>query len=198
MIIAGCVLLTVGGWFAYQKYQQARPVYALLQIKEAYENHDLETFKKHVAVGPIVNSAIDQVMEQNIGKTASNPLIEEGMKIADDLLALVKPRVSETIEDQVYQAVKTGKLELDNSGDLAVTSLKEASEPFLEGDYQFEDISSVERSGTNAVVTLKFSSRESIKPFLLKCKMTENNNDWQLTEILNAAELMKLHEETTR
>lgn len=189
-----CVIAGIAVWLGYQKYRDFEPVYALLQIKESYEKHDVELFKKHVAIGSIINSAIDQVMKQNVQPAADNAWVAGGMAVASDLLNLIKPRVSETIEAEVYQAIETGKLELENSGDLAITSLKKASEPFLEGTYRFDSIEDVERSGGEAKVTLKFSPDYSSEPFLLQCRMQKINGEWKLTEILNAAELMKLHE----
>lgn len=192
--IAGSIVLAIGGWFGYQKYQEAQPLYALLQIKNAYESHDLSLFKKHVAIESVVNNAIDQIMAQTISKTTSNPAALDGIQIASNILAFVKPRVVETIGEQVYEAVETGELHLENSGDLAITSLKDASDPFIKGIYKFDEIEDVKREGNEAVITLKFSSPHSSKSFMLKCKMKKTEaDDWQLTEILNTNELMQLH-----
>ncbi|MDJ1504479.1 hypothetical protein [Xanthocytophaga agilis] len=192
--ITGAVLLGVGGWFGYQKYREAQPLFALLQIKDAYETHDLSLFKKHVAIESVVNNAIDQIMAQTISKTTSNQSADNEIKIATDIIAFVKPRLVETIGEQVYKAVETGSLNLENSGDLAITSLKDASGPFMNGSYQFDEIENIEVHDTDALITLRFMpSDRHKKPFLLKCKMSKEEDDWKLVEILNTSELMELH-----
>ncbi len=192
--IVGIGLVVAATWIGYKKYREAEPVIALWQIKEAYDTHDIRLFKKHVAASAVINSAMDQVIKQKMPTAGDNPMVNTGWSVASDLIMLIKPRISETIENQIYQAIETGQLKFENSGDMAVTSLKKASEPFLDGEYRFDKIEAIQREGNEARVTLKFASDTASKPFFLKCKLEKIDGDWKLTEILNAADWMKLAE----
>ena len=109
--IGGVILLVVvalaSWWFLY--YTKT-PTYSLGIVKTAIEQHDTETFKKHVDLDTFIDSAIDDFIasDDKVKEMQNNPL-------AAGLIQMLKPTLIDISKKRIYTIVEKGNDNVDAS-----------------------------------------------------------------------------------
>ena len=92
LLVVLLALVGVGGYY----YWTTTPEYSLQKILTALEEHDVDTFEKHVDIENFVESAIDQFMLQTLSETTDpekSGLESLGNLLGAGLMELMKPKL---------------------------------------------------------------------------------------------------------
>ena len=189
VVLAMLICLIAGGLW-YRNYTRS-PEYSLLKIREAIGQHDVDLFEKHVDVDGVTSSLIDQLMAQMYEEADGQGL---GGALAQGLIGLMKPRLTDVLKEQILNAVETGSFEQESKGqedsgglDLSLTNIVETG-----SGTEFEGIDQITKEGKIAYVGLKLRPKDSKQGTLvLTVKMRDRGGYWQVAELTNAGEIIQ-------
>jgi len=183
------ILIAAGGLW-YWNYTRS-PEYSLLKIREAIGQHDVDLFEKHVDVAGVTSSLIDQLMSQMNEESGAQGL---GGALAQGLIGLMKPRLTDALKEQILNAVETGSFEQESGGqeasadsDFSLTNILESG-----SGTEFEGIDQVTKEGKIAYVGLKLRPKDPKQNtiLILNVKMRDRGGYWQVAELTNADKII--------
>lgn len=177
------IVAIAGWWFLY--YTKT-PTYSLGLVKTAINQHDIETFKKHVDLDTFMDSAIDDFInsDDNVAEMKDNPF-------ASGLLQMLKPTLIDYSKKQIYALVEKGtdegvKNKPQNEGDSGIAN----NMPSV-SNKSFIGIGETKKSGKTATVELKVNDEEIGGEFTFVVAMRElNDGTWQVTKINNLVDYL--------
>ena len=183
------IFLTAGGLW-YWNYTRS-PEYSLLKIREAIGQHDVDLFEKHVDVDGVTSSLIDQLMAQMNEESGAQGL---GGALAQGLIGLMKPRLTDALKEQILNAVETGSFEQESGGQEASADSDFSLINILESGSgtEFEGIDQVTKEGKIAYVGLKLRPKDPKQNMILilNVKMRDRGGYWQVAELTNADKII--------
>ena len=171
------ILSMTGGWFLY--YTKT-PTYSLGIIKTAIEQHDLETFKEHVDIDTLLNSAIDDLIENNDG-------IEKNA-LASGVIKTLKPNMIEEFKKEIYASVEDTSINQKTSKN---TSEVVKDSPLLKKK-TIIGIGNTSKDGKVATVEIKVNDEALGEEFTFLINMREKKDGtWQVIKVSNIIEYIK-------
>jgi hypothetical protein len=175
------IFLGILGYFGYQYYLTQGPTYACMEAFDAYENHDLEEFKRYVNIQSVSLDLAAQSKNKagEYGKKEGNPFAGA---IAYGLLGLMEASLAEAIEGRIIKAVLENEFgKKDSASD---------TEDIMKGKYQSVDVKEgpIQHGKTSINVLMRKRSEEGI----LKIDMQRVNGDWQVVRISNWLDFVEL------
>lgn len=184
------------------------PETALLRITEAVKERDLPKFRRYVDVDMVAermvdvafDSALQEMRAEYEREAKKNPFAQIGNAIGSMFLVLMKPTISTMLKQQAEHWVETGEMKeispLNDGDDAPAISKQKQPEVSLK---QLADrieemprLVSVKIEGKQARATLEFTDEAEQKRIVqLRLREVEGAY-WQLAEIENFKELLKL------
>ena len=170
------IILMTCGWFLY--YTKT-PTYSLGIIKTAIEQHDLETFKEHVDIDTLLNSAIDDLIaNDDIGKNA----------LANGVIKTFKPYMIEEFKKEIYASVEDTSINQKTSKN---TSEVVKDSPLLKKK-TIIGIGNTSKDGKVATVEIKVNDEALGEEFTFLINMREKKDGtWQVIKVSNLIEYIK-------
>lgn len=184
------IIVAIAGWWFL--YFTKTPTYSLGLIKTAIEQQDLETFKKHVDLDTLLDSAIDDFIasDDKVAEMKDNPL-------ASGLIQMLKPTLVDYAKKSIYSHVEKGKTEevkTDNDGTNGIAK----DMPSL-SNKSFIGFGETKKSGKTASVEIKVNDDEIGGEFAFVIGLRElNEGTWQVTKINNLKDYMNAVKEAHR
>lgn len=177
------IVAIAGWWFLY--YTKT-PTYSLGLVKTAINQHDIETFKKHVDLDTFMDSAIDDFInsDDKVAEMKDNPF-------ASGLIQMLKPTLIDYSKKQIYALVEKGtdegvKNQPQNEGASGIAN----NMPSL-SNKSFIGIGETKKNGKTATVELKVNDEEIGGEFTFVVAMRElNDGTWQVTKINNLVDYL--------
>jgi len=196
-IIAFFIIFITGSVY-YWQYTKS-PKYSLLQAKNAFEQHDLDNFKRYVDVEGIANSLIDQLIElvTDKGQSTKDQGVQSIESLYSGVVTLLKPQLSKLATQQIVKLVETGRLEKSQQE----TKPKEPNFLLLNilniwnkiGDKNspFQGIKYIKKEGKIVYVGLIFYYKQYNTELILELKMRDKGDYWQVAEFSNLTNYIK-------
>ena len=172
------IILMTCGWFLY--YTKT-PTYSLGIIKTAIEQHDLETFKEHVDIDTLLNSAIDDLIaNDDIGKNA----------LANGFIKTLKPSLIDEFKKEIYASVEDTDIKNQKSSNADNDEIVKNS-PLLKKK-SFIGIGNTSKNGKVATVELIVNDDAVGGEFTFLINMREKKDGtWQVIKVSNLIEYIK-------
>ena len=178
------IVAIAGWWFLY--YTKT-PTYSLGLVKTAINQHDIETFKKHVDLDTFMDSAIDDFInsDDKVAEMKDNPF-------ASGLLQMLKPTLIDYSKKKIYALVEKGTDEgvqnqpkNEGANDIANNMPSVSNKSFI-------GVGETKKNGKTATVELKVNDEEIGGEFTFVIAMRElNDGTWQVTKINNLTDYLK-------
>lgn len=183
--IVALLAMITAWWFLY--YTKT-PTYSLGIVRKAVQQHDLDTFKKHVDLDTLMDKAIDDLLasDDQYNEMKNNPF-------ATGLIQMLKPTVVDIVKKKVYSVVETGKDSVqstaNNNNEYANGIANNIS---VDNNKTFVGVGKTTKDGKIATVELIVNDEDLGKEFTYVINMRElNDGTWQVTGIENLAEYFK-------
>jgi hypothetical protein len=174
------------------------PPYSLKQLKKAISRDDMLAFDKYVDLDRTADNAIDQIW-QFYGAPASESRksrwIDIRNEIGQSVFSVLKPNLKEIIKKEVYHYIISGKLENVNSqgeGRLASMLMKLAEEKINPENWESQSINYTKIKEDMAFLGLTYYDKSKQANFVVDIKMRNMQGYWQLIEITNIAQILKI------
>lgn len=189
-IIGVIILLAVSvlGW--YFLYFIKTPEYSLRLARDAYTQHNVQDFKKHVDVDSIIGYAYDDFVAVLMEDEKSNDsnLFSGFVGI---MMQGLKPTVISTISGEIYKGVESGNNELlanSKNNDPAQDVTKTSGIQELE----FKSVGESKKDGNNAILPITFTSKELGKDVIFDIMLRKlDDGTWQAFKINNFKDYMR-------
>lgn len=180
------ILLAVGG-FAYYRYYTTTPTYSLLQARAAVADHDATRFRQYVDVASVAGSLVDQVGAQRSLLGMLNP----GSWLAKGLGAALKPALAAGAQKQVEAYIASGSVEEARKVGGSTFSLAGLVGKVVSDSSEFRGVAYENTlPGGQAEVGLKFTQPRYDTTLVVKLRMADAGDHWQVKEIANAGEII--------
>ncbi len=155
-------------------------------------------FDKYVDLDRTADNAIDQIW-QFYGAPASESRksrwIDIRNEIGQSVFSVLKPNLKEIIKKEVYHYIISGKLENVNSqgeGRLASMLMKLAEEKINPENWESQSINYTKIKEDMAFLGLTYYDKSKQANFVVDIKMRNMQGYWQLIEITNIAQILKI------
>lgn len=183
--------------FYYFVYWCNTPLYAVNEVRNSVQNHDVEKFEKYVDLHSVLDKAFEDVImaesKINNDNIASNAF-------AMGILRMIKPAVVDLLVEETKASIANQSTEQkqaaagSNTGrkDPIADAMRNNLEKKLSLDkLKIKDISLQDSKKGQAIVSLIVHHQELNKDFELKLKMLLTENDvWQIKEFTNLTEFI--------
>jgi len=185
-IIIFFLLATAG--IIFRQYTTT-PKYTLLQIKKAFDQHDLTSFEKYVDIEAITNSLIDQFLEKSfeLNRTKDKEKIIT-QSLYKGLIDILKPKLNTIAKDQIADIIETGKFETQKKKEDAKDKKSSFSNTLGRSDKVkniFQGIEYEKKEGKICYVGLKILNEKSNTTSTIDIKMRNKGGYWQVVEVLD-------------
>jgi hypothetical protein len=192
VLVAGAGLLALlagaAGWW----YWTRTPTYSLTQVQEALRTHDLPLFEKHVDVDGLTNSIVDGVIAEMKAPAggSKDPWERAGQALGAGLVQLMRPQIAEEARRNIREYVRTGRTAADHK-------LQKAGKPGQPGHGREEGalavlgaVENVDVQGNVAEADVAAKTAKG-QPVRIRVRMRDMGGYWQVTEIVNAQEVVR-------
>ncbi len=192
------ILIAVSFYFFYWT---KTPQYSLVQIQKAIQNHDIDTFEKHVDLDSLYSKVVDDFIVEGMKK-------EKGgldQTLAAGFIQLFKPTMVSMLKDATVENIKGNKKDSEkgkassktgSGSNEIVSELKDKSNV---SNLSIKDTTVISQEGNIANVKIKVHDKELNKDFDLKIKMSKlESGQWRLKEILNLIEYLQEVDKATK
>ncbi len=180
------LVLAVGG-FAYYRYYTTTPTYSLLQAQRAVSAHDPATFEQYVDVESVAGGLIEQVGQQRGLLSAINP----GSWLVKGLSAALKPALAAGARKQVDTYIATGSVEEARKAGAGKFSLAGVVSKVVSDSSEFKGVAYENiLPGGMAEVGIEFTQPRYDTTLLVKLRLADKGDHWQVKEIANAGEII--------
>jgi hypothetical protein len=184
-IIIIALLMTGAGYYFF--IFMRTPTYAFMQIKKAYETHDVELFKEYVDVDSFCEQTVDDyttwISQSGLADTGTDVWSELGNTIAKGMISLMKPQMVSEMKKGLLDSVESNSLVSPNN---QTYSLKDTISG-LSNLQAFINSNSVSTVKSGKITTLKFTihNDEYNSDLELDLLLRENGNHLQVVKISN-------------
>ena len=206
LFVLGLVAVLVSGFY----YYTTTPIYSVLQIRNAVQDHDVALFEKHVDVDTLFNRLIDDVMTQALSQ-ATNGSNSGWSALGNNALGvgivkMMKPTLVSELKSSTLRYVETGEQVDEGSGAATSTAPAVASDAVrkarLDGmasSFGLEQLQlqnyRVEKQGKVAIMTIPYRNKQLDLPLEMKFTLRDLGGYWQLVQFNNAAEIVSAIEQ---
>lgn len=190
------VIAVFAALFYYFVYWCNTPLYAVNEVRNSVQNHNVEKFEKYVDLHSVFDKAFEDVImaesKINNDNVASNAF-------AMGILRMIKPAVVDLLVEETKASIADQSTEQKNSAgskagkkDPIADAMRNNLEKKLSLDkLKIKDISLQDSSKGQAIVNLVVHHQELNKDFELKLKMLLTEDDvWQIKEFTNLTEFI--------
>ena len=180
------ILLAVGG-FAYYRYYTTTPKYSLLRAAAAVRAHDAPGFNTYVDVESVAGDLLTQVGESSglLGKLNSGSLLLKGLSAA------LKPALAAQAKKQVDAYITTGSVAQAQQAGGSSFSLAGLVGKIVSDSSEFKGVAyETTLPGGMAEVGLEFTQPRYDTTLLVKLRLADLGDHWQVKEITNAGEII--------
>ncbi|SDN81394.1 DUF2939 domain-containing protein [Pseudomonas jinjuensis] len=203
LVAVGLLAAMAGGFY----YYTTTPSYSVLQIRESVESHDVALFEKHVDVDTLFNRLIDDVMAQQLAKSAGGEKDawgKLGSAIGAGMVQMIKPTLVSGLKSSTLQYIETGDLSKQGSPTAGPTlpaggATEKASLHGMAANFGMEEGQvldyQIEQRGKVAMVTVPYRNEELDLPLQMQFTLRDQGGYWQLVQFNNAAELISTIEQ---
>ncbi len=185
----------------YFFYWTKTPQYSLVQIQKAIQNHDIDTFEKHVDLDSLYSKVVDDVIVEGMKK-------EKGgldQTLAAGFIQLLKPTLVSVLKDATVENIKGKKTDGEkgnnsskNSSD-SIAIVSKLQDKSNVSNLSIKDTTVISQEANIANVKIKVHDKELNKDFDLKIKMSKlESGQWRLKEILNLREYLQEVDKATK
>ncbi|MBB5336089.1 hypothetical protein [Pectinatus brassicae] len=174
-------IISAAGYFLYYK---KTPAYSLNLIRKSVQNHDWDTFQKHVDIDQTLSAAIDDVTATQNQKNAS--LLGNGLvkMLKPVIISEVKSKLKSYIENTSSQKDDSDKAKSNDLSSNRMTK-KLTATTGLEVT-EFKGIAYTKKENGTATVGLSLYNKDLDKTFVLDLKMHQlDDGTWQIIKIDN-------------
>jgi len=172
----------------YHYYYKQTPKYSLYQAYNAYEDHDITTFRKYVDIEGLSSNIVDDLIKHSIetAEKSTDEWEEMGQKSAEGLVELLKPTLIDLISKQISELVETGNIEEREKGE-GISNLWRNT---VEDKIKFEGVKYIKKDGKLAFLGLNYYKQEKNSEINIELKMRRIENYWQVATINNLNQLL--------
>ncbi len=191
----GLAVLAIAVFAVAHVLLQPDPRDTVTQIRNAFEQRDVNRFEQYVDVHGVLDDGIDQMADSLASSTTSDsePWAKAATRIGARAMAeQLKPQMLPEMEDEVREFVSAGSWQAaddpDKSGDshLLMYFLHSA----LGTELVYEDCKVVSKWGDSAEVDVHVKSPLKNEPLTVKLKMQMDNGHWRVQAISQLPELL--------
>jgi hypothetical protein len=181
---AAIAIIAIAGFFYYRRVSS--PAYSLLQIKTAYQDHDITLFEKHVDIKTVTNGLLDKSMKEYADNNVPTSNTERlGQTLGKGLANIIRPQMEELWRKQVLALVETGKIGGEDEK-LSLDKIWKKSKSI-----EFKEVKEVSREGKVANIGLVFNHPRFDTTLTLNVLMRDRGSHWQLFDITELFESVK-------
>jgi hypothetical protein len=161
-------------------YWKKQPEYSLQQIQKSVEEHDVDSFNKHVNIDSLVSRSVEQFLNMDNNVDINNEFANMFVK---GIFDAVKPQMVSYLKDKINSYIENGP----NKDDPKKSNNQMTNR--LTSDFSnldFKKISYVKKNGKMSTIGLLMHSNDFTSDVTLELKMKLVNDEyWQVTEISN-------------
>lgn len=183
--------------FYYFVYWCNTPLYAVNEVRDSVQNHNVEKFEKYVDLHSVFDKAFEDVImaesKINNDNVASNAF-------AMGILRMIKPAVVDLLVEEAKASIADQKTEAKPASGTNTAGKKDPIADAMRNNLEkklsldklkIKDISLEDSKNGQAIVNLTVNHKELNKDFELKLKMILNDgNVWQIKEFTNLTEFI--------
>lgn len=206
LYIAAPVLIALLGLCWYFLYFVNTPSYAINKAREAYQKHDLPTFKRYVDTRAVMDSAFDDLLiaEDKINNTK---LFSNSFALG--IVKLLKPTVVDLMERDLENRIisdsskstpnANSKPKREVQDPITEAMEKNMSRRFPADSLTLKDIKISSREKNQAVCTIVVFNKNTNKNHNIELLMHVNNSDeWQVYKTKNLVEFIIENEQAQK
>ena len=190
LLLVLLLALGAGGYYYYRSVKNG-PKGALVSAAAAVQAHDMAAFEKYVDVNSVTGYLADDVAQQGTGLTS---LMPGGSLLMGGALRLLKPALAKAARNEVQRYVETGSMEAAAAAApkrLVNISLAGLASKIVSPESEFKGVNYSREEGDNAYVGLEVTQPKYDTTMVVEVKMRRQGDHWQMTQIMNTAELLK-------
>lgn len=192
IVLVILLLAIIGGVSWYFLYFIKTPVYSLNLVRESVQEHDVETFKKHVDLDNLLNKGFDDIIDAFIASEVDMKENAFAATFAKGLITTMKPALIDEFKENILDSV-SGTSEVssdvsDNKNNDKPTSIdgEKLSEKTGMKSADFKGVEYTKIDGKSAVVGIKIAEANLPNDYILDVKMHElEDGSWKIAEISN-------------
>ena len=191
-----CIVLGAGGYMYYKR----TPTYSLNLIKEAVEQHDFDTFSKHVDTENIISCAYDDLLAAEMDDGGDDDTDNSMKKLEIGFAKMLKPNIVATLNDEIKQFVKNGST-TSNDTQAKQAGEKKAGEKQAGENIKkqvdidnvaFKSVKDSRADGDFTIVGIEVTNKHLNRDFVIELKMLQlDDGTWKITQISNMKALIK-------
>ena len=191
LVVVLSVIAFTGAVF-YWQYTRS-PKYSLWNAKQAFEEHDLASFKKYVDIEGLVSKFVDGFTEKrNAYWKLFEYLIASGSKV--DLKAQITEGAKQAISDLVEKGEFEKESKDPESKEPIPFSSKWWNQAAKEVKNGFQRIAYVKKEGKIAYIGLAIEMNRKDKPLIVNLKMRNLGSYWQVSSVSPSNEILDIFE----
>jgi len=186
IVLIAVLLVLVGSVLAYQQYMVRQPQYSLKCLGEACKAHDLQGFRKYVAVDDVVSSAVDDllvVIAAEDQAKSKNEWEQLGSAMGAGLIQIMKPSLIQQAKANIERSVETGDFNNLQFGDAKSASVSGE-------DIGNISVGKVNIDGKVAHVDMEIYSSKEKRTTKLDIVMRNMGDYWQIASIGNLKDIL--------
>ena len=191
LLLFALLLALVGGGYYYYRTLKGGPGGSLVAAAAAVQTHDMASFEKYVDVNSVTSHLVDDVTQQSSTLTS---LMPGGSLVMGGAMRLLKPTLAKAAHNEVQRYVETGSLEAAAAAApkrLVNISLTGLASKVVSPDSEFKGVKYTREEGDNAFMGLEVTQPRYDTTMVVEVKMRRQGDHWQLTQIMNSAELLR-------
>lgn len=184
-----CVLGGVSSW--YFLYFTKTPEYALNQVRQAVEKHDLVKFNQYVDLNSILSRGYDDLITAML--ESDRTLTPEIKKVISGFSKIFKFPVVGTFKEGILRLVETGKWETQAKDESSLQGIDTEQLVAKTGftSSSIKNVAYTKKEGKTAIVGITIAEKDLQKNFVLEIKMRElEDGTWQVAELSNFKEYL--------
>ncbi len=179
-------LVAISG-FAYYHYYTTTPTYSLLRASAAVLAHDPAAFNHYIDVESVAGSLVEEVAQQDgpLGGRSVGSLLTSGLGAAlkTVLAAEARREVNEYIETGSVRRART-----EGSGGFSLAAMVGA---IISDSAEFKGVAYEKtQAGGMAEVGLEFTQPRYDTTVLVKLRLADRGDHWQVKKIANVGEII--------
>ena len=199
-ILIAVLVVICGGMAWYFMYYTKTPTYSLYLIRDAFQKHDIQTFKQHVDLDRTISRLVDDYFSyelKNDPEMKNNPF----KGLAEGIVNVAKPAMVSALKDKVIRMAE-GDISDNQKSQPTVgnnTTNTAPVENLNVSAIDYKGIAYEKQDGKIAIVGIKAVDPQLFDDFTFDIKMSElNDGKWQIVEVANAKEYFTKRDHDTK
>ncbi len=191
ILILVLLLLAAGAGYYYFIFFKI-PTYTFMQIKKAYDTHDVELFKKYVDVDSFCEQVVDDyvtwISQSDLADTGTDVWSELGSNIAKGMIGLMKPQMVTEMKNGLLYSVENNSINSSSSQNTLKDIISGVSN--LQSFINNNSVSTVKNG---KITTLKFTihNDQYSADLEIDLLLREKGNHLQVVKVSNLLDYLK-------